>query len=357
MTKKIDIKNLLSIEAKLILSLVVLTFVIEVIHLVLGYQMVDFFRIYHSVQKNAVIGMLMVPMENKTYFWLFILLYFSTIIYFFRSINKSEARNPKSETNLNDQNKNVQNDFDHSNLKHSNIVSSFDIRTSSLSHLVLLSANLMFFASIYYVGRSMPHELITISIFAILTFFLLLGSIYSTLNTRMTRAILFLLLFAFFISFPALQRKEYIVEKILNRVHSFSQGQIFASEMDNVLTNQYGNDIKLINKYLKSNDIALISADDTYLLYFTHKKNLFDINPAFAIDTQSEMGPAIKKVAQICPQQIIVDCTFQQKCPDYQTLSDRLPALPKILPEIEKKCGVFYKPTVCTDKLCIEEKQ
>ncbi len=339
LTKLISIKKLFFTVTGFIISMAVFIVAIEAVHLVLGYQMVDFLKIYHSVQKNAVIGMLMVPIGDQTYFWLFTLLYFASVIYFFSTQN---AKIPVL----------------------SDLVIPRTIREGShgakkqgiehFTNLILLSANLMLFASTYYVGRSMPHELITISVFAILTFFLLIGSLYSTMPTRIRLGLL-LITFILFMAFPAFQRKEYITEKILDRIHSYGIGNIFSSRLDEDLTKLYAKDIPFIKQEMKDKKIVIISPDDTYLFYLTGKDNLLNIDPAFAIDMQSEMPVAVQSATEVCPEKIVIDCALAHRCQDFQPLTERLPALPFIQTEIEKKCGFSYQTGKCNEALCIAE--
>lgn len=179
LTRRLGFKKLILTVIYLFLTTSVILGLIQTIHLIIGMPMINFLAVFHSLNKYAGIGFGMVPMEPHTYFWLFILLYFASVMYFFRN-----------------------------------------------------SANLMFFASIYYVGRSMAHELFTISIFAILTFFLLAGLAYRDIVSSKIRLFIFILLFFSLITFPTFERKEFIGEKILGKYHGFSGGIIFTSKID-----------------------------------------------------------------------------------------------------------------------------
>lgn len=320
LAKIINLKRLISAGIYLGISTIITLIIIEAGHLLFGFQPVDFLKLYHSVQKNAVLGMLMVPIEQQTYFWLVMLIYFSSIIYFFRD---TKTKIPE---------------------KH-----------GIESLVILLSSNLMLFASIYYVGRSMPHELLTISTFTVLTVFLLIGLIYNQLPAKL-QSILLIIVFLTFISFPAFSRKEYIAEKLFDKYHKILNGRIFASEIDETVQKKYHQEASIINNSLKENEVLIVSADDTYLFYLTGKKNLLDADPGFALDTKSEMDLAIKRAVRRCPEKIAVDCTLLKKCPDYKVLSERLPSLPLILGEVEKKCAIKYQPNQCTDQLCIAER-
>ena len=319
---RINFKKLLSTYFFLALFSILLVGVIEGFHLLFGFQPVDFFKLYHSIRKYALVGTGMVPIEPHTYFWFVMLVYFASIIYFFRNT------------------KNVSYGQDN---------------TLSLQ-LLLFSANLMLFASIYYVGRSMSHELYTISTFAILTFFLLIGSTYQNIPIKL-RALTFALIFLFLIIFPVFKRFEFIKEKVIIKISNLAEGKIFPPGIDQTIKEKYRKEVELISNNIKEKEILIISADDTYLFYLINKKNLLDANPTWGtIQIKSEVEPAIKRAVNTCPKKIVVDCSLLNKCPSYKTLTQGdLNAFPFLLQQLEKDCNVRYSPSICTDKLCIAE--
>lgn len=318
LSQKISLKKYLLTLVALILFSIAITGSLEIIHVALGLQPINFFKLYHSVRKYALVGEGMVPIEPHTYFWFVMLVYFSSLIYCFRNVRNGLKPFPT----------------------------------------ILFSANLMLFASIYYVGRSMPDELYTISPFMLFTLLLLLASFYKRSSTKLQISMLFCIFFVL-IAFPLFKRKEYITEKILERYQKFSEGQIFRSNADELSQKKYGKEKDFILNNIKENDVLMLSPDDTYLFYLIKKRNLLDANPAWgSIQIQSELEPASKRVRTLCPQKIVVDCTFLQKCPAYKTLTGGdQNAFPLLLSEIEKSCKVEYKESICSDKLCIAEKK
>lgn len=320
LAKKIDLPRLLSSLFYLAISIIIFVALIQIGHLILGLQSVDFFELYQSIKKNAVLAMLMVPIGDHSYFWLFMLAYFSSVIYFL------------------------------SNLK---------ARIPELS-ILILSANLMFFASIYYVGRSMPHELFTITPFLILTFFLLSGLLYRNLSAPTVKLTALVFLFLISILFPAWHRKEYIASKIINKYQNriISESLIPGFQIEEAVKKTYLKEAEFINRNIKNDGAVILSPDDTYLFYLTKKKNLLNANPAVgAILLKSDMSPVLKNLSGSCPEKIVVDCSHFDKCPDYKTFITREPVLiQSVLNEIEKKCAFIYRPTLCSQKFCIAEK-
>ena len=315
LSKKIQIKQFFAAIIMFCISLFSLVICIEFLHFLFGFHLINFIKMYHSIQKNAVVGLIMVPIEFSTFFWLVMLIYFFTVANFFR--NKSRV--------FTDQ-------------------------------LVIVSANFMLFASIYYVGRSMPHELFTISVFALLTFFLLLGSKYRTILSRQKKSIILLMVFIFLIAVPGFYRKEYITGKILDRYSGFMNGNIFTSYIDENLQKSYTQQAISLSTMIKEKEILILSPEDTFLFFLTKKKNLLDASPVWAsIDMVSETAPAIKRASSICPKKILIDCLLVHKCLPYQSFSERSKALPFVFAGIEKNCNVIYHPIYCINQLCIAE--
>src|SRR3989344_4114099 len=347
--KKKLILSFILLFTDILISLTLLNF----IHLVSGRQTIDFIAAFTRLREFAVAGVAMIPLPWRTHFWFVLLVYFATIIYVFRN----------SKQMVDDRGWKIDNEVRKSRIDKFNLLSSIFKSPPSIfyhpSSILLFSANLMFFASIYYVGRSMPHELITISVFVLLTIFLFLGSLFRQVHSTKIRIFALLIVFFFLIVFPAYQRKEFIVEKMLDKYKQFLQGNIFVSETDKNLEESYKNEVVLVNQNIKEGQTLIISPDDTYLFYKIQKRNLFDSNPVWAtIDMQSEMKLAIDKTINICPDKLVIDCSLVKKCPAYITFvnQDTVVAFPQLLVGIENKCQVKYQPTICTNKLCIATK-
>lgn len=313
LTNKISWQKVFFTGIFLFTSLVTLFAFIDLIQLLSGGKIIDLLGFFLPLQE-ATLGRLMRPMETNTFFWLILLLYFSSIIYFFRNIK---------------------------------------------NELILFSANLMLFVGNYYVGRSIPHNIINISPFIVLTFFLLVASIYHHLNSPQRRAIGLATIFFLMIVYPGFKRKEYLANEIIHKYERFKEGKIFSLEMDQIVEEKYSQDARLIRQNLKDDAIIIVSTDDTYLFYLTGKKNRLNINPAIFINTKNEMDISLKNIDpnSSCPKKIAVDCQVYKKCPPYNSITRGWPnILPILLNSIETKCQLKYVPITCTDKLCIAQK-
>lgn len=219
----------------------------------------------------------------------------------------------------------------------------------------VFSANLSLFSSIYFVGRSVPQNILHISPFIILTLFLLIGSLYRYITLYTVRIIILITVFMLFIVYPSYSKKEFLVPRLINKYEKLIAGHIFSSELDQELKVRFTNDVELIKKYIKNDEILIVSDDSIFLLYLVGKKNLLMSNPTFGIEMESELWPAIRYVTQKCPKIIVTDCTIFDRCKNYESFSKVAHGivLPELLRRIEEKCRVQYRPVICTDQICI----
>ncbi len=258
----------------------------------------------------------MIPLENHTYFWIVILIYFASVIYFFRRKLLTESAN-----------------FYH--------------------QLILFSANLSLFASLYYVGRSDNASLIIISIFPLLNLFLLIATNYRLIRSNRLKILLTIVLFIVFIAIPVYERRYTITELLLKKYHGFTAGNIFHTEFEENVVKRFAKEKAMINTQIPGDKALILSSDDTYLLYVTNKKNLLDENPQSGIESDVEMKLAVKTVVKICPKKIVVDCSIMSKCPPFTPFSKGWLTAGYILREVESRCQIDYEPTICTNQLCI----
>ena len=237
---------------------------------------------------------------------------------------------------------------------------SFRGRPESISSLTLLlfSANLSLFASVYYVGRSHPHNLFHISTFFILNVFLLINQfLKNEFAKKISKKITFtfyFLLFTSFILFPAFNRKQALASLIKTKFDRLKNTSIFKPELEKQIKQYYFSESLLIRNNLPETEILILSVDDTFLFYLIDKKNLISDNPQSGIASQTDLNLVLKKAYKICPQKIAADCSLFGVCPKYQTFNHEAVNIQKILLEsLEKGCKVKYKPIKCTNKLCI----
>ena len=213
----IDLKRVIKSVVWLLISFSLIFLFITGFHLLFGYKAINILNIFHSLQKYASLGIAQLPIESHTYFWVVMFIYFTGIIYFVAESQQLYAQ------------------------------------------LILFSANLMLFSSIYYVGRAHPHNLFNISLLPILTIFLFLGLLWTKLKSHHLKITFALICFILFIAYPAYMRRITMTEMIIVKLKRLTAGNIFKSEMKNILTKRYSKETQLIINNLKDDKIAILS--------------------------------------------------------------------------------------------------
>lgn len=314
----INFKQMLKSVAYLILFMVLIFSTINLSHLLSGLKQIDLVLIFSKINQYSRLGLMMLPIPDKTYFWFVMLVFFSTLIYFFKS-------------------------------------SSFD----KTAIIVMSSACFSFFGGFYYLGRSHPQVLISITHLFLLNLFLLLGNYYLQIKlSKGLRRTFILTCCLLFIIYPIFLRPKTMTKIFDSKFYFMQMDNIFIPEMDDNLESYYLPEINLIKDNMQEDKIIILSPDDTYLFYLTQKKNLLDEDPAITINTRDDLKFAVKEVVKVCPKKIAAYCEAFNDCPkDVRTLVDKSHHPSLILKKIEEECHIKYAPTKCTDKnrLCIAE--
>lgn len=321
---RIKIKNLIQSITWLFISLILTFAVINLLNLSLGYQLINFSRIFLTVRKFSQLGLFMIPIADKTFFWLIILLYFLSLKKYISSLK------PKL-----------------------------------LDNLLLFNANLTIIGAVYYVGRSHPGNLFIISILFIMNFSIFLSSIINYNRSLLYKTCLLIVFFILFIVYPSTTSGNAIQASITNQLTRLTLPKPFEPEMISVIQ-KYKPETTLINKYLKEKTVLLISPDDTYLFYLLNKTNLIDALPQQILFFEDEQNFALKNAVKLCPKKIAVDCRILGRCENFITLnSAHYPAVQQFdfekgimvsqLNYIQSKCRLKYVPTICTQRLCIAQ--
>ena len=314
-SQTIEIKKAARAVIWLFIYLVVVLLVLDGIHLFFGYKYLNIFLAFSKIQQYSRAGFNMTRIFPKTYFWFLLLFYFASLVYFFK----------KSKHDFFDQ-------------------------------LLLFAANLSFFGGIYFIGRSHPHTLFWIAPLMLFNFFLLVILMNAQLGSEKIKLFMCVVLFLLFIVFPIYNRKEVMMEKVIASYKRIVTGNILQTELDAYLKKKYSFEKELINKYLKDDKVAILHPDDTYLLYMTNKQNLLLTNPQTSIVSRDDLMFALQEVYRVCPQKIAVDCRFVGKCSENWTFAGITNFIqPYLLDALQKNCHTIYKPTVCTNQLCIAE--
>lgn len=310
-----------------LISIALLILFINGFHIILGIKPIHYLEMFRSLRTFAISGNSMIPIDFKTYFWIIVLIYFASILYMFRKLGEKSLK--KSE----------------------------DTRFELTYELIFLSANFMIIASTYYIGRSVPDYLFKLSLFPLLTFFLLGSLAVSKIESQPHRIIIFVFLFLLFIALPSFHRKEYLTQALLKNYMMLFSGNILQPEIYDILKADYKEEIELIQQNIQEDRLIILSRDDTFLFYLFGKKNLLDANPQNdLIISKDDMDFALKRVSKPCPRVIAAECNLFNRCQNPETLIAGWPPIEmKLLSELEAKCQYRYSPTRCTTKLCLAE--
>ncbi|MBI2641192.1 hypothetical protein HYW87_01185 [Candidatus Roizmanbacteria bacterium] len=286
-------------------SLVGLLLGINLIHIVLGYKPIDIISVFVKLQQYASSGFGMLPLDLQTYFWVVLLIYFASIIYILR--NKFQE---------------------------------------SSQVLLLFSANISLFASVYFVGRSHPHNLFHISLLPLLNGFILLGLLLKHLNqSSILRFMFYVSCFTIFIAYPIYNRQEVMTKIVKAKINRFKTGNIFIPEWFPFLQKKYQKEVGLIKEYLPEKEILILSPDDTYLFYLTGKENIINDNSQITILTQKDLDFSLARFYKTCPRRVVADCTLFKKCESSKPFTEIafFSIQPILLNRIQEMCKVAYR--------------
>lgn len=306
--EKIGFLKILKNILFLFISLIGFYLVINLINLSLGYRFINIALAFSKIGQYSQLGFGMLPILGQSYIWLIIATYIISLIYYFKQIK----------TNLTD-------------------------------NILIYSAHLSVFTSIYYLGRSHPHNLFNISLFVIFNISILISIIIKKKSVSWLKPVILLIFYLLFIVMPTYARGQAISENIKQQLDRLSLKDIFIPDIKDVLA-KYEDEVSLINNYIPEKNIVIIFVEDTYLFYLTNKNNLMNMNPQNMISTQEDSDFGLSNVFKICPKRIAVECNLFNRCDSPQSI-DQVQRLKLI----ETKCEIKYYPLICTYQLCIGE--
>ena len=276
-------------------------------------QFINPLNIFFKVNQYARSGYGMLPMVDKSHFWLVPFAFFTALF-------------------------------------------TFLIIKRDRSHIswILVSGISSFITGVYYVGRSHQYNIFILSPFFLLTVFSVLALMWQKTNVN-THKIITVLTFVLLIAYPAFVRKEQISGFVINRSGRYLS-QPFRMEADDWV-DKHKSAINLIKQEITSNEILLLHPDDTYFFYKLKKRNFLDANPqATIIDAKSAIL-SMSRVQKECPEKIAINCYLAGKCEgtSYYFLDDgRNKSLqPKVFEELQKYCGGEYITDKCSGTMCI----
>ena len=351
----VSLKKLIKTILLLLLNLASVFFLIQLAHFILGMKLINLSLYLLKVKQYTRTGFGMLPLEARNHFWLFILVYFASVIYFF--INQLSPLGKISrkkvgvtsevtlrEADLRSEGKSLAAE------KGSRVTES----TFFENTILLFSANLMLFASIYYVGRSHPHNLFHISLFFVLNLFILAGILINKIKATGNKLFLLTSLFIMLVAYPAYQRQEALTSVFKEKMRLFRLGSIFIPETKQVFGNKYQQEIDLINKNFPDSKILILSDDDSYLYYLLQKKNYLNFNPQILNFAKSDLNFSLGQLLDECPKKIVADCRLFNRCQYSHPVNQTYVYVqPYIFEKLSGDCNIRYEPEQCTSHLCI----
>ena len=321
----------------LFVFLIVLFSFVNLGFLLSGHSFIAINNLFLKINQYSRGGFAMLPIPPLTYFWFVVLFYFASLVFLFRKV----------------------------------VLDFFD-------QVLLLTANLSIFASVYYVGRSHPYSLLSISIFPLLNFLILVAIHYKKIHSGVFKLALWVLMILFLIAIPAFNRRlslSYIIYEKINRlgirpyeeklpsylVYHFCKPErihLFDTEIEDCLRQKYEKDVEFIKKRISDEEIVILSPDETYLFYLTGKKNMLQVNPQASIYTKEDLDFALQKATWRCPRKIIVDPrVLGAKMEEVETLNFLYTIQPNLFEGLQEACKFQYVKSECTKNLCLVEVQ
>ncbi|OGK19852.1 hypothetical protein A3C23_04065 [Candidatus Roizmanbacteria bacterium RIFCSPHIGHO2_02_FULL_37_13b] len=322
MNKTISMKRAVNAVFLLFLDLLLLFLIINLTHFLFGLKTINLLYVFARLKIFSQGGFLFLPIATITYFWLVMLIFFSAVILYFRKQMSSD-----------------------------------------IDQFIIFTTNATLFCGLYFVGNSRDTNLFSISIFLVLSFFLVIGYYYGKLQSTGSRVLILLILLTIFALFPVYIRKEFIADMLISRIERLKSQEILKPEIVEIMRKKYSAEINLINTNLNGNKILMIYSDDTYLFYLIDKENLLDVNPQIGILTEDELTFALREVLKVCPKKIAIDCDLVERCSfmHHRSMINSVTYPVDIqlllLNKIESGCHLKYQPTICTNDLCIAQAQ
>lgn len=300
-----------------IFVLVIIVFAVQSIHILLGYEFINPAIAFEKLSEYSRAGFGMWPVGERSFLWFVLAVYFASLLYIFKK-NKNS------------------------------------LRTNDV--ILLFTAQCSFFSSVYFVGRSHPHNFFHISFLFLLNVFLLIGIIMAYVKSRRVRVVTAILIFSLFIALPVFQRQEAVADMILKKINRFARGGLFEPENRRKFREKYSQEIPLIRSHMVNKKIVILSDDDTYLYMLSDKENLMNFNPQTLNFKIADFDQSLTDVYKVCPEKIVGDCRLFGKCITSSPIVEtNLFIQPLMLERIQKKCDVLYRATFCTKHLCIAE--
>ncbi len=297
----------------------------------LSGNIVNPFLIFHTLSQYGAQGFGMLPLDTKTYFWVYVI---TMIISFFVYANT--------------------------------------VKESVWSRSVLLSSLLFFTGAIYMVGRSHPHNLFNLSPLWLLNFFVLLTPFWRRIEraNMMSKRIAYGTAFCLLIVFPAFCRGNNLAHLLREKIGRLPLAQHLPGKLRTDFTVDFERDLRTLPvTYAKETqllqetfpqprqEVVILALNSTYFHYLSEKPSLLWSDPLNTIIQQSDLDHALIPVKlHGCPDTIAIDplCIDKSTCnrPPNEGISV---AHDRVYEAFSKLCG-RYVPVRCAGVLCIAKR-
>jgi len=261
-SKKLLPRKVIQTYGMYLLSLLSLYIVYVIVFSVVGWSVVDPVFMVKSITHYAQSGYYMLPVPPYTYLWLLVFVYLYALGYYLKHT---------SETTL------------------------------------LLGTSIAFMGSLYYIGRSHPHNLFHITTLVLPVVGILCGRVYYKLTDRHYKHAFLIACLVAGVILPALFRSGAIHSNIARKVQQYKKGDIFRPELETIISQKYKTEIEWLNSEQREKPLLIISNDESYLLYLSNKKSLISQLPLVANVTAEDINKTAQQVAIHCPQRLYVN--------------------------------------------------
>ncbi|MDE2025341.1 MAG: hypothetical protein KGJ07_02520 [Patescibacteria group bacterium] len=278
-----------------------------------GYMLLNPSTIFQAIHEYAVSGFGMIPLPEQTFFWAFLLIFFASLMLFFVK----------------------------------EIIEKEDI-------ILAFGAFLFFFASMYYVGRSHPHNIFHIAVLFLFTFFLLLSRLKKTYQLSIMgrqKAAAAILLFFYFVVVSGAFRQNTQNIWLPLYASALPQGKFFPSFQKD-MTNYYLTDAHFIEKENIHKQALIISPDDTALLMLSDKSSYVNSDPMSMIISDQDLSRTIIQMPACLDKIFVAKCILSKSCTTDRTFLGTFIGEDKIYNKIQQVCGNSYKLSSCSNHIC-----
>lgn len=216
---------------------------------------------FHTITKYAKDGFGMLPFPQYTYFWLVSFFCFSAIWYGLK----------RSITTL------------------------------------LLAAHIAILGSVYFVGRSHPHNLFHIAVLVIPIMGILCGLFYKNLREQSYKRLFLIFYTLLSIIIPAIFRGDAIKNNLIQVAAYYGKESIEKPILESKIHQKYNKELRWLTDGKEKSPILILSYDESYLYYITNRISLVTQLPIIANITSDDLHSSLQQISAQCPKHLFVD--------------------------------------------------